>query len=136
MTMKFSCPHCQKTLKVKDELAGKKAKCPGCQKVIVIPKPKAVAAPPVALPADVEAFAAAALADQPKPEAAAEEQAPATVEFQCDYCDEKVQVSAELAGKQAPCPQLQAHRQGAGAGQEGADRLAQGRQPPSLGRQP
>jgi serine/threonine protein kinase len=33
----FACPSCQKKLSVKDELAGKKAKCPGCSKVVSIP---------------------------------------------------------------------------------------------------
>jgi hypothetical protein len=27
----FSCAHCQKTLKVKDELAGKRIRCPTCK---------------------------------------------------------------------------------------------------------
>jgi hypothetical protein len=30
----FPCPHCQKPLKVKDELAGKKIKCPACAKIL------------------------------------------------------------------------------------------------------
>ena len=58
MTIKFPCPNCKKPLKVKEELAGKRAKCPACQKILTIPKP-------VAAPADVEALAAAALADKP-----------------------------------------------------------------------
>jgi hypothetical protein len=33
----FACPSCQKKLSVKDELAGKRAKCPGCAKVLSIP---------------------------------------------------------------------------------------------------
>ena len=33
----FSCPHCAKALRVKDELAGKKTKCPGCQQVFAVP---------------------------------------------------------------------------------------------------
>jgi len=33
----FSCTHCSKQLKVKDELAGKKAKCPGCGQPVVVP---------------------------------------------------------------------------------------------------
>jgi len=35
--VKFTCPHCQKRLNVKDELAGKKGKCPACGKAISIP---------------------------------------------------------------------------------------------------
>ena len=44
---------------------------------------------------------AAALADE-------QHQAPqevAEIEFTCAYCDTKVKVSAELAGKRAPCPE-------------------------------
>jgi hypothetical protein len=96
MNIKFSCPHCRKPLTVKPELAGKRAQCPACKKVLTIPAP-------TARPADVEAFAAAALADKPKDNAPATESK--TVEFNCYYCDAKVQVSAELAGKRAPCPE-------------------------------
>jgi len=32
----LSCPSCEKALKVKDELAGKKVKCPGCGEPIVV----------------------------------------------------------------------------------------------------
>jgi hypothetical protein len=38
----FSCPGCQKKLSVKDELAGKKARCPACGRVAIIPVPSAV----------------------------------------------------------------------------------------------
>jgi hypothetical protein len=96
MSITFNCPHCQKAHKVKDNLAGKRAKCSGCQKVITIPAP-------VAQAADVEALAAAALAEQPA--APAPVQQPATIEFTCYYCDEKVSVSVELCGKQTPCPE-------------------------------
>jgi len=37
--MKFNCPHCQKALNVKDELAGKKGKCPFCGQALVVPAP-------------------------------------------------------------------------------------------------
>jgi tetratricopeptide (TPR) repeat protein len=96
MSIKFSCPHCRRTFNVKDELAGKRAQCTGCKHVISVPVP-------VAKPADMEDFAAAALADQP----AAPEPTKETmwVEFVCAFCDEKIKVSAEFAGKQAPCPE-------------------------------
>ena len=35
--MRFSCPSCGKTLNVKDEYAGKKARCPGCQEPLTVP---------------------------------------------------------------------------------------------------
>lgn len=37
MPIKFSCPHCNKGLSVKEQLAGKKGICPECKKVVVIP---------------------------------------------------------------------------------------------------
>src|SRR4051812_26418725 len=39
----FACPVCNKQLKVKDVLAGKKGKCPGCGKPITIPENLAAA---------------------------------------------------------------------------------------------
>src|SRR5262249_54884137 len=32
-----ACPHCSRALKVKEELAGKKAKCPACGQPVTIP---------------------------------------------------------------------------------------------------
>jgi RNA polymerase sigma factor (sigma-70 family) len=34
----FSCPKCQKTLKARPNLAGKKVKCPGCASAVTVPK--------------------------------------------------------------------------------------------------
>jgi hypothetical protein len=98
MSIKFNCPHCRKPFNVKDELAGRRAQCPACKKTLTVPAPRAQ-------PADLEAFAAAALADEPKPqvEPAPAEQPP--IEFECPYCNEKVKVATELSGKQAPCPE-------------------------------
>jgi len=95
MTIRFKCPHCQKTLGVKDQLAGKKAACPVCKKALTIPAA-------VSAPADVEALAAAALADVPKPTEAAVESKP--IEFTCPFCEADVRVASELGGKQTPCP--------------------------------
>jgi tetratricopeptide (TPR) repeat protein len=94
--IKFKCPHCQKAFSVKDELAGKKAQCVGCKQVLTIP-----AAPPPA--ADLEELAAAALAEGPAPAPAVQETK--TIRFTCAYCDAPVSVSADLAGKQTPCPE-------------------------------
>ncbi len=96
MIIKFNCQHCQRSLKVNQELAGKKARCPGCKQVITIP----TLGPP---PADVEALAAAALAEQPAAPAEVKEAGP--IKFTCPYCDEDIQVSADLEGKQTPCPE-------------------------------
>jgi hypothetical protein len=91
MTIKITCPKCQKIFKVKDEMAGKRAKCQ-CDNLIEIPLP-------VAPPADIETFAASHLADAP--EAVVE----ATfIEFECLFCNEKIKVGADLEGKQTPCP--------------------------------
>ncbi len=47
----FTCSSCSKPLQVKDEMAGKKAKCPGCGQVISIPTPSATLGGTVAQPA-------------------------------------------------------------------------------------
>ena len=44
MSITFNCPHCQRPLKVKDELAGKKVKCPGCGKPVAVPQAAATLA--------------------------------------------------------------------------------------------
>jgi len=49
--MKFSCPSCGKTLNVKDEFAGKKARCPGCKEVLTVPYAPEAAGPAAAQPA-------------------------------------------------------------------------------------
>lgn len=94
-TIKFKCPHCQKGLGVKEEFAGKKSNCPACKKPIEIP---AV----VAKPADMEEFAAAALADEPAKE---EPKEAATFDFNCPMCDEKTKAPTDMQGKQMPCPE-------------------------------
>ncbi len=95
MSIRFKCPSCKKPLAVKDQLAGKRAPCPVCKKPLVIPAP-------LARPADLEDFAAAALADEPVQ--APKEDTAKPIEFTCAYCDELVKVPAEFAGKQHPCP--------------------------------
>ena len=37
MSISVQCPGCEKKLKVKDELAGKRVKCPNCAQVVVVP---------------------------------------------------------------------------------------------------
>jgi hypothetical protein len=94
MPIKFNCPECKKPLSVKEHLAGKKAKCPSCQKPITIPAP-------VSQPADVEDLAAQAFADEPK----AEPVVTKTVDFTCPQCDAELHLPADMAGKNAPCPE-------------------------------
>src|SRR5438105_11285554 len=96
MPIKFNCPHCKKEFNVKDHLAGKRAGCPACKKILTVPAPTSA-------PVNLEEFAAAALAAEPQ--AAAPEKPAETMEFVCSYCETKVQVAAELAGKQTSCPE-------------------------------
>lgn len=97
MAIRFKCPHCQKSLSVKDEFAGKKGSCPACKKGLTIPAPASVAA-------DVEDLAAAALREE-KPAAAQAPKSAAKVDFTCPHCDAQVQFDEAVAGKQAPCPE-------------------------------
>lgn len=55
MSIKFECPHCQRKLKVPDELAGKKCRCVSCKQGFVVPAATApvdgvVPPPPAARP--------------------------------------------------------------------------------------
>src|SRR5713101_2926960 len=106
MTLKFSCPHCRKGIRVKEELAGKKAKCPACQQVLTIPTVRGPASPTIksTTDSDLEAKALAALVDQSK-SPAPPQASTKTINFQCPFCDEKISLSADLAGKRAPCPE-------------------------------
>jgi hypothetical protein len=61
LPISVTCPQCSTTLKVKDELAGKRGKCPKCQGAVQIPagngtaaKPTTVAVVKVDVPASVE----------------------------------------------------------------------------------
>src|SRR6266852_3602347 len=108
MTLKFSCPHCRKGIRVKHELAGKKAKCPACQQVLTIPTVARSTSPTPAKStneSDLEAQALAALAEQSKSPSSPAPASTKTIDFQCSFCDEKISMSADLAGKRAPCPE-------------------------------
>src|SRR5712672_1743515 len=50
-----TCPGCGKKLQVKDELAGKKAKCPTCGSPFAIPTPRAAARPRTGAPTETVA---------------------------------------------------------------------------------
>jgi len=51
MYFTFACPHCEKKLKVREEIAGRNVGCPYCRKTLVVPRqevtPPPVEAPPV-----------------------------------------------------------------------------------------
>jgi len=111
MPIRITCPHCKRGMLVDERLAGKKGKCKACQQILTVPSlptsnaSAPASAPPEAqapAPADVEAQAAALFADEPKKEEPAEVK---TIDFNCPYCDEAIQLSADLAGKRAPCPE-------------------------------
>ncbi len=108
MALKFSCPHCRMGIRVKEELAGKKAKCPACQKILIIPAVTRSPAAPSARPtteSDLESLALAALAEKSKPTPGPESASSRKIEFPCPMCDEKITLNADLAGKRAPCPE-------------------------------
>jgi hypothetical protein len=99
MPISFKCPHCQKSLKVKDHLAGKKGACPNCKKALMIP-----------VPVDYEALAAAALSETPQTTKVEEQQELATkvartIDFTCPYCEAELHLNADLGGKKEPCPE-------------------------------
>ncbi len=111
MPIRITCPHCKRGMLVDERLAGKKGKCKACQQILTVPSLPAsnssatASSPPepqAPASADVEAEAAALFADEPKTEEPAEVK---TIDFNCPYCDEAIQLSADLAGKRAPCPE-------------------------------
>lgn len=42
MYFKLKCPHCEKSLKVREEQAGRKCRCPYCKALVVVPAPSSV----------------------------------------------------------------------------------------------
>src|SRR5258708_32607762 len=99
MSIKFNCSHCHKSLKVSQALAGKKARCPGCKQVITIPTLESLSPAPADL-TEIEDVAAAALAEESKPQpVAAPQQTAAPIKFTCFYCAGRIQVASEVAGK-------------------------------------
>jgi len=110
MAIRFTCSHCNRSLTVKDELAGKRGRCPYCKQVIVVPASRATA--PVRDPRkpDVESLALEALGlSSGETVSGAETVAPgkpaAPIQVTCSWCDHQFEVEAALAGKQTPCPE-------------------------------
>jgi predicted negative regulator of RcsB-dependent stress response/DNA-directed RNA polymerase subunit M/transcription elongation factor TFIIS len=111
MPIRITCPNCKRAMLVSEHLAGKKGRCKACQHPLTVPPlpnsspsmtESAPANPQAVAPVDVEAEAAALLADEPKSTEPAEVK---TIDFNCPYCDEPIKLSVELAGKRAPCPE-------------------------------
>jgi tetratricopeptide (TPR) repeat protein len=101
MPIRIKCPKCQTILGVKESLAGKKANCPKCRYMLTIPAPTgAPVAPPPPKLEDAEAMALSTFAEEAPKTASAPTQ---FVEFECPFCAETVKISADHAGKQAPC---------------------------------
>lgn len=65
MSISFPCTGCGRTLKVADELAGRKAKCPQCQAVLYIPEGPAAAITPAPTAAPMRRRAAPLPEDEP-----------------------------------------------------------------------
>lgn len=133
MPIRIQCPGCQKTLKVADNLAGKRVLCPACKVPVQLPAaatagasgagPMPVSRPPAKTgsvpkaapavpPPDLEDLAAASLglgAEEKKEEGdgAGNGQAVAgkPITFNCFFCDAEVTVEAAEAGKRIPCPE-------------------------------
>jgi hypothetical protein len=105
MSIKFLCPHCHELLRVKEELGGKRGPCPRCKKPVTVPcssDPELVARPVVPRPpVDIEAEAAAILSEK---SAETPKSDPESIAFDCPQCGDPVSLTADLAGKNAPCP--------------------------------
>ncbi len=67
MYFRFDCVHCGKSLRIREEDAGRKAHCPYCRKQIRVPDAPGAAAAGSAAPAETSALARAAA--QPAPQA-------------------------------------------------------------------
>jgi hypothetical protein len=108
MAIKFNCPHCQLAYRLKDEMAGKPARCknPDCRQLITVPAPATVppTTPDPSVPArDVEADALSALSD----EVARSDATPAAekvIPVICPYCDHQWTVAWAMGGKNTLCP--------------------------------
>ncbi len=128
MSIEFDCPYCQTHYRLKDELAGKRARCknPQCRREIVIPRPRSQA--------EIEAAAIAVLTEsaaEPSPAAPA-----ATIPMTCDYCGHQWQEDRSKAGKNVLCPECrQRLRVPEPKSQKPADWRQQAQGLPSLARQ-
>ena len=115
MLIRINCPNpnCKKQLRIDAKHAGKKISCSGCNQHIRLPSAEELkinvkVATPAATKAgeeeiiDFDMLAAQAV----HAEKAAEIEAirAEMIEFTCPQCDEPVKISAENAGKRAPCP--------------------------------
>ncbi|MBX9623507.1 MAG: zinc-ribbon domain-containing protein [Gemmataceae bacterium] len=134
MPITFACPHCATPYKLRDELAGKKAKCrnPACGQLLTIPRPDPSVNGVAPSSAEVEAAALAALADEAKEEVAAAQAVPMT----CSFCEHKWTEPVEKAGKNVLCPNPECRqRQKVPVPKSGAVDWRVGPQGPSLAKE-
>lgn len=115
MLIRIHCPNpdCRKELRISAKHAGRKIACTGCHQKIRLPSaeelklPVAVANAPAAANEEEQIIdfdlmaAEAALTEQVAGETALKE---TMIALACPMCDEPIQISAEHAGKRAPCP--------------------------------
>ncbi|MGF1582205.1 MAG: hypothetical protein ACFCD0_23010 [Gemmataceae bacterium] len=104
MPIKVQCRACQKHLRVPDKFAGKRLQCPNpeCQQPVAIPSPQRarqkVTQEQRAL---AEEMALQALVGEEHQE---QEQEPESIKFECEYCEEEIEVSASEEGTRMQCP--------------------------------
>jgi hypothetical protein len=102
MAIEFNCPHCKTHYRLKDEFGGKTATCknPDCRKVIPIPKSSGRLL--TSAPADLDAIAAAAFADEA---AKADKTVEQMIPVNCTGCDYAWTVEVSKEGKNVRCPE-------------------------------
>jgi hypothetical protein len=101
MAIEFDCPHCRHPYRLKDEFAGKTARCKNCRNNIVVPQPITIP-DDTPLPIDAEAAALAALADDAVP--SEKDAAKRVIDVECKFCLHKWTEPIARAGKNALCP--------------------------------
>jgi DNA-directed RNA polymerase subunit RPC12/RpoP len=126
MTATMNCPGCQATLRLRDDMAGKKIKCPRCAQLIAVPAREGATAAEAAPGGEVAAEAITLEPEGAKAEPTATRRCPACGERiavtarQCRYCQadvaeaERAEPPAERRSKYKPCPRC---------GEEGAKRV-------------
>lgn len=99
MPINVTCEHCQKVMKVADDMAGKRGKCPSCKNKITVPgaAPPATVPlpPPPAPPPQISHSGVSAGEPPPRPTAGP---------VYCPECRQEVETDPDLAGEMVACP--------------------------------
>lgn len=90
MIIQFECPECQELLRVKDQYAGKRARCVKCGKPIWIPRKQE----------SVKEL----VVDRSAPRQHYQAQGRDTFEVVCESCGQKIKVDRDDAGERIQCP--------------------------------